>query len=59
VIVGRYWDKHPRVSLRLAGQSTNIDSEFIVDTGFDGGLTMSAALAHVLGLEWLVTLEPL
>jgi clan AA aspartic protease len=45
VIEGEFRNGHPRVSLPLRGPSGTLTVEFIVDTGFEGGLALPARLA--------------
>ncbi len=40
-----YRDGHPRVSLTLPGVDGTMRVEFILDTGFDGDITL---LAHIV-----------
>lgn len=48
-LYGVYRDGHPRLVLPLPlADGTEIETEFIVDTGFDGGLTLPSGLAHRL-----------
>lgn len=48
MIPGTFRDDHPRISLNLPGMQTEIDLEFIIDTGFAGDLAMPAQLAGLL-----------
>jgi clan AA aspartic protease len=48
MIQGIFRQGHPRVVLILPGQSEDLEVEFIVDTGFEGGLTLPMHLAQQL-----------
>lgn len=45
---GRFRDGFPRLTLQLPGRDSSFSVEFIVDTGFDGGLTLPEHLARQL-----------
>ena len=45
---GAFRDGFPRLSLTLPGKEGDFDVEFIVDTGFDGDLTLPEPLARQL-----------
>jgi predicted aspartyl protease len=49
MISGVFRDGHPRIVLTLPGYSGEFDVEFIVDTGFEGDLTLPPAMARQLG----------
>jgi clan AA aspartic protease len=46
VIVGVFRNSFPRVVLRLQGLQADIDVEFIVDTGFEGDLSLPISLVR-------------
>jgi len=48
---GRFRDGHPRISLSLPGRTGPITTEFIVDTGFDGDLSVPSSVASQLVYE--------
>ena len=48
MIQGVFREGHPRVSLTLPGQDEDFTVEFLVDTGFDGDLTLPLSLARQL-----------
>ncbi len=45
---GCFRDGFPRLTIELPGRSGSFSVEFIVDTGFDGGLTLPEHLARDL-----------
>ena len=48
-VVGRFRDGFPRLTLALPGRDGDpLDVEFIVDTGFDGDLTLPADIVRRL-----------
>jgi predicted aspartyl protease len=49
VIVGEFRDDMPRVVLTLQGRTGTRSIEFILDTAFDGDITLPSALLHELG----------
>lgn len=46
MIYGQFRDRFPRVSLDLPSPNGSVKVEFIVDTGFDGALTLPSAIAR-------------
>jgi clan AA aspartic protease len=52
MIVGHVRDNFPRIAIRLPSVGQPINIEFIVDTGFDGELTLPAALIHNLNVTY-------
>ena len=44
MIIGHVRERFPRIALSLQGQDQPIDVEFIVDTGFEGDLTVPPSL---------------
>jgi len=49
VIAGAFRDGHPRQSVTLIGATGTSDVEVIVDTGFEGDLTLPSSVAQSLG----------
>jgi clan AA aspartic protease len=45
---GRFHDGLPRMTLSLPGRGRDFTIEFVVDTGFDGGLTLPEDIARQL-----------
>jgi clan AA aspartic protease len=50
VIVGEFRDDLPRVVISVQGRSGNLSVEFVVDTAFDGDITLPSALIQELGI---------
>lgn len=48
MIEGSFRRGHPRVTLAMPGKEGEFDVEFIVDTGFEGDLTLPMSLAQRL-----------
>ncbi|WP_394796507.1 hypothetical protein [Armatimonas sp.] len=48
MIEGRFRDGLPRTTLTLPGRDGDFEVEFVVDTGFDGGLSLPEHLARTL-----------
>lgn len=45
MIYGQFRDRFPRVPLDLPGRSGSVLVEFIMDTGFDGAITLPGSLS--------------
>ena len=43
---GTFKDGHPRIVLQLIGDAEPFDVEFIVDTGFDGDISLPRSIAQ-------------
>jgi predicted aspartyl protease len=48
MILGRFRDDLPRITVELAGIAGPVKVEFIVDTGFDGYLTLPPSVLRRL-----------
>jgi clan AA aspartic protease len=48
---GEFRDGHPRLVLRLRGDSGTLELEFVVDTGFEGSLAIPLRCARQLALQ--------
>jgi clan AA aspartic protease len=48
---GRFRDGHPRITISLPGVSGQIAVEFIVDTGFDGEISIPPNMMNQLAVE--------
>lgn len=48
MILGRWRDRFPRVTLTLPSLNGPLDVEFVVDTGFDGEIAVPESLARQL-----------
>jgi clan AA aspartic protease len=53
MIVGVFRDSHPRIELVVSGTAQAQTLEFLVDTGFDGDLTLSSGISHELDLAFI------
>lgn len=53
MMIGRWRDSFPRVTLTLPGVGGPVAVEFIVDTGFDGELALPEALIWQLDVAVL------
>lgn len=51
MLLGHVRDGHPRISLSLPGIHGTIESEFIVDTGFEGDLAIPESLITRLNAD--------
>jgi len=51
VIIGRFHDRFPRLSLMLPGLDGPVEVEFIIDTGFDGALTLPSQIVRQLDAQ--------
>lgn len=57
MISGGFHAGHPRLTLTLDGAAGPLSVEFVVDPGFEGGLTLPARLARQLGGSYLVAVD--
>lgn len=51
MIVGEFQDGLPRVTLTLPGQRGAVEVEFVVDTAFNGGITLPPDILQQLGFS--------
>lgn len=54
MIVGSVRENFPRVTLELPGTTGSVAVEFIVDSGFEGDLTLPVAMLRQVRAEVLI-----